>query len=115
MILFDEILELKEPCLLHKGGCRHVHLTIDLSKGALSQQLFECREILRDIGQDHILEINTGLLHIIIHNILADNRLGATVLKLMFDFLARINRTDRSDLGPNLECGKISDHILGTI
>ena len=92
-----------------------MHFLIDFSQGAFPQQLFECREVFCDTGQDDVLEGNAGLFHVIIQDILTDDRLRVAILKLMLDLLARINRADGRDFGPDLQDGKIGNNILGAV
>ena len=81
----------------------------------LPNQFLQGRKVFLDTGQDHPLQRDSGLLQVIIEDVLADGRLGLAVLDLMSDFDTGVDWADGRDLGPQPESGEIGNDILGAV
>jgi hypothetical protein len=114
-MFLDKVLELVKPRSREIFGHRNVHFPVDLAHCTFTQSLLQPGQIFADVGQDHVVDIDSAFFHILVEDVLTDYGLRPAIRELVFNFAARVDRTDRRYDRSSLESAEICDHVLGAI
>ena len=106
----------------HRRRLRRIFLQqvlqpVDLARdlGLLREQALERRQVLVDVGHHHEIQLRARLRHLLVQDVLADDRARAAVLELVAHLVAGVDRADRRHGGAALERGEVRDDELRTV